>query len=113
MPHCIIEYSETIEQHIDADTLRDTVFRTVCDSPLFEAHNVRTRLQPYQSFCFGADKSDFIHVTLKIIAGRSDSDKATLCRQVGQAVEQVGVKAMLISCECVDIHASSYFRAET
>lgn len=109
MPHCIIEYAADIPA-ISPKELLTTVQQTVEESPLFNANDVRSRLQPIEHYRLGADKSYFLHVTVKLLAGRSDAEKSTLAQQITEAIQSLGVSDILVSCECVDIQTPSYQR---
>ncbi len=111
MPHCIIEYSQNIEEKVQPEKLLDTVFNTVAKSPLFEPQNVSARLYAHKHFCEGNHKKHFIHVAIKLYAGRSEEDKLKLTHQVGEAINQFGLTDILISCECVETEKKSMFRA--
>lgn len=113
MPHCIVEYSESIHTQIAPETILETAFNTVQASSLFDPSNVRARSQSYANVHLGATQSDFIHITIRLLAGRSNAEKTELNQQVGEAIVQLGIKNVVLSCECVDIHTPSYYRAET
>lgn len=111
MPHCIIEYAQGLAPH--ADRLLDTIQQTVIDSPLFSAVDVRSRRQAFDGYRLGADNQYFIHVTIKLLRGRSDREKAQLTQQVVDAITNLALGDVLVSCECVDIHTASYHHATT
>lgn len=111
MPHCLIEYSKNIETSIHSDKLLDTVFDTVASSPLFAPENVSARLYPHQVFREGNGKNHFINVVIKLYPGRTDEQKTELTRQVGEAIQQLGLTDVLISCECSETHKVSMHRA--
>lgn len=108
MPHCIVEHSDAITPHIER--LLDIVQHTVVNSPLFSANDVRTRAQVFDHYQLGATQQHFVHVTVRLLQGRSDREKAQLTRQVGEAIEQLSLNNVQISCECVEIHTPSYYR---
>ncbi|MBS9778200.1 MAG: 5-carboxymethyl-2-hydroxymuconate Delta-isomerase [Gammaproteobacteria bacterium] len=110
MPHCIIEYAKPLESHIESKTILQTVHQTVSQSSLFEPQNVRSRISAYEAFVLGAEQDNFIHITIKILQGRSDEQKAKLTKQVIDAMSTLTLSNVAISCECVDIHNASYQR---
>lgn len=111
MPHCLIEYDSPLEQVLDVNQLLETVHEAVSSSELFDKTYVRSRLQPFFGFRMGAEKSHFIHVTIKLMQGRSDKEKTELNQQVGLAIQALALDDVVLSCECVDIHTPSYYRA--
>lgn len=113
MPHCLIEYADTLEQHIDPQQLLDAVFQTVTASPLFDRKNVRARLQRFSAFRLGAEQQHFVHVTVRLLQGRSDKEKTALNQHIGDAIKKLGITDTSISCECVDVHTPSLHRSTT
>ncbi|PIE42155.1 MAG: 5-carboxymethyl-2-hydroxymuconate isomerase [Gammaproteobacteria bacterium] len=112
MPHSIVEYSHSVEKQIDPEILLATVHQTISKSPLFGVNDVSTRSMRYTHYRLGSKKAGFIHVTVRLFQGRSDRDKAELTRQIGEAVEAMGLIDTQISCECVDIHLPSIYRSK-
>lgn len=109
MPHCIVEYSKNLEPS-SVTQLIDAVQHVIESSDLFQAVDVRSRGQSFEHYRLGADKESFIHITIKLLSGRSDEQKAKLTQQVIQALQLLPLSNVLISCECVEIHNTSYQR---
>jgi len=109
VPHCIIEHSE----NINSNTLAPLVFSGALKSELFEADgsDIKVRAITYSSYQTGAHKSDFIHVTLKILAGRTCEQKIKLSQLVLDTLESVGLFNCTITIEVVDIDRSSYSKS--
>lgn len=110
MPHCIIEYAKPLEQSISPQVLVETVQQVVAGSALFNAADVRSRAMAYDYYQVGASQQYFLHVIVKLLSGRSDTDKAQLTQSVITALQTLSLSDVIISCECVEIHRESYQR---
>ncbi len=108
MPHVIIEYAEALESQVSREDLLNTVHQTVEQSGLFNATDIRTRTQSFDTFRLGVTQRNFLHITIKLLAGRTDEQKLMLTQSVIQAVQTLSLTDVLISCECLDIHKASY-----
>ncbi|MGF1849148.1 5-carboxymethyl-2-hydroxymuconate Delta-isomerase [Vibrio lentus] len=106
MPHCIIEHSSSIK----SDELNNKVFLGALNSGLFEAdgRDIKVRSIDYQNYQTGTTKADFIHVTLRILSGRSDENKATLSNTVMMQLESLSLVDASITIEVVDMDRNSY-----
>ena len=106
MPHCIIEYSDTL----NAKPILTAVFEGAQRSDLFEpgGTDIKVRAQPYQQHISGAEHHHFIHVQLRILSGRNLAQK----QHLSQCVLEQLLKLDLISCshtvEVIDIDRASY-----
>ncbi len=106
MPHCIIEHSS----NITGDKLVPLVYKGALKSELFEADgsDIKVRVLPFEHYQTGNVNMDFIHVTLKILSGRSIEQKTMLSRSVLGMLEMFVLEKASISVEVVDIERESY-----
>ncbi|MCG9692720.1 5-carboxymethyl-2-hydroxymuconate isomerase [Vibrio sp. Isolate22] len=106
MPHCIIEHSSTI----NAEQLNNKVFLGALNSELFEAdgRDIKVRSIAYENYQTGTEKEDFIHVTVRILSGRSDTDKAMLSETVMTQLLSLSLSSASITVEVVDMDRNSY-----
>lgn len=110
MPHVIIEYSDVLEAQVSRKNLLSTTHQAVEHSGLFNAVDIRSRTLSFDNYRLGADKHSFLHVTIRLLTGRTDEQKDQLTASVISALQQLSMTDVLISCECVDIHNESYQR---
>lgn len=108
MPHCVIEYSTSLETR--ADELVATVFQAVSTSPLFDAKTVRVRASAYEHYQLGEASAHFLHITIRLLQGRNDEQKTRLTQRVTEAVQALHLSDAMLSCECVEIHTASVQR---
>ncbi|MCY9826943.1 5-carboxymethyl-2-hydroxymuconate Delta-isomerase [Vibrio chagasii] len=106
MPHCIIEHSSTI----NAEKLNTKVFLGALNSELFEAdgRDIKVRSIAYENYQTGTEKEDFIHVTVRILSGRSDTDKAMLSETVMTQLLSMSLSRTSITVEVADMDRNCY-----
>lgn len=112
MPHCIIEYSESIKTEIDMDSLLDTVLGAVSETGLFERSSIKVRAIGYEFYKSGMSGQSFIHVCIKILSGRSEQQKETLSNAVLSELSKVGEEIRSITIDVVDMEAACYSKRE-
>lgn len=106
MPHCVVEHSASI----DGELILPLVFSGALKSALFEVDgsDIKVRARSYSSYLTGPKKFDFIHVTLKILSGRTLEQKQILTKAVLERLQQLELRDCSISVEAVDIERASY-----
>ena len=109
MPHCIIEFSSSLD--ISPDLLVEAVHHGVLESALFESSHIKTRALAYEYFRLAEDCNDFIHVTIRLHHGRTTQQKQQLTKLVLQQLEKLALKSTSITLETVDIETESYAKA--
>ena len=110
MPHCIIEYSKTLNTRVEARRLVEVVHKAVLESALFEPSHIRVRACVYEEHVIGYPVHDFIHVTLKILCGRTQQQKKDLAERVLGELDSIGLTSISLSVEVVDIERETYSR---
>jgi 5-carboxymethyl-2-hydroxymuconate isomerase len=106
MPHCIIEHSPEIE----GNSLIKLVHRGALESKLFDpdGSDIKVRAISYTNFQTGSVDIGFIHVTLRILSGRSFEQKSQLSYLVLQKLQSLTLSNCSISVDVVDIDRDSY-----
>ena len=106
MPHCIIEYSSSIEP-LD---LNQKVFQGALESNLFEpdGSDIKVRSIAYEHYQTGSTQEKFIHVTLRILSGRSEQDKLLLSKSVMSKLKSIQLVSTSLTVEVVDMDRNSY-----
>lgn len=108
MPHCIIEYTSELEPELDIKRLVDVVFDGIEQSGLFDTTAIKVRANKLNYYKSGLDRNDFIHLTVKILPGRTDQQKLLLTESILNKIEQVVGNTKSTSIEVVDLHRPSY-----
>lgn len=106
MPHCIVEHSASL----DGELILPLVFSGAMKSALFEADgsDIKVRSIAYQCYLTGQATSDFVHVVLKILSGRTPAQKQMLSRSVLAQLQTLEIPRCSLTVEVVDIERASY-----
>lgn len=108
MPHCIVEYSQALEQQVSPRLLMETVHQAAVASALFDVTHIKTRALAYTHFQSDSAQSDFIHVTIRLHTGRSVEQKKHLSSLVLTRLASIELSAVTITVETVDMDSASY-----
>ena len=108
MPHCIIEYSKALEDSILPQQLMDAVLAGAKNSDLFELDHIKIRTQSYENYQRGEERLSFLHVTLKILSGRTLEQRQCLSRHVTEELAKLALTAVTITAEVIEMERESY-----
>lgn len=108
MPHCIIEYAKDIVT--SEDKLVESVAQGAMRSGLFEADTIKTRAMPFSAFKVGQTQIDFIHVTSRILSGRTLEQKRHLNQCIQDALSELAISKCSVTTEVVDMDKASYLK---
>ncbi len=107
MPHCIIEYSDDLENKQDIIETVKAINTAIENSELFDNKTIKTRALPIHAYLVGGIKKPFIHITVKILEGRTDSQKQQLSNRLLQCMT-TKYDIEDISVEIVELDINSY-----
>jgi len=108
MPHCIIECSENIGEKSDLNELIKRAYQGILNSNLFEKQDIKTRLLVFENYQIGDKRTDFIHITIKILSGRTIEQKKKLSKSILTEFENINIKPLSITIEVMEIETQSY-----
>ena len=108
MPHCIIEYSDDIVNSVSVSTLLETVFNGALASDLFTEKDIKARALAYLDYYSGQDNLSFVHVTVKILSGRSTDQKSLLSHRILSNLEALSLSSVSLTVEVCDIDRECY-----
>lgn len=108
MPHCIIECPASLEELIDFERLVVLVHDAAEATGLFEAGDVKARLIPYPHAIAGGRDEPHVHVTIRLLAGRSESARELLAKSVSQVICNALPTVSFVSVEVVEIVRETY-----
>ncbi|KKO70527.1 5-carboxymethyl-2-hydroxymuconate Delta-isomerase [Kerstersia gyiorum] len=117
MPHCIIEHAPALDGH----RLVRQVFAGALDSALFEpdGSDIKVRAYACEAYCVGADivgsanttdATHFIHVTLRLLAGRTAVQKQELAQAVLARLQALPLQNCSVTIEVQDMERGSYLK---
>ncbi len=105
MPHVIIEYNQAIAQQVDINKLVSCAHQATEASGLFNPIAIKSRAHAYEFFHLGAaDADNFVHISIRLLPGRTEEQKRALSQGVFDAVNEL-VDASL-SVEVLDLPLS-------
>jgi 5-carboxymethyl-2-hydroxymuconate isomerase len=114
MPHCIIEYAKDIEKSVTPQQLLKAVFQGASKSQLFAKDtDIKTRAVVYDHYQIGNNKDKFVHVTIKILSGRTLEQRQHLSSLVLEQLLTLNFSETSITIEVVDIDKDSYAKKLT
>ena len=108
MPHCIIEYSSGATDCIEIGDLVAAVHQGVLSSGLFDEYDIKTRAVAYTHHRTGATRDSFVHVTVRLLSGRDDAQKADLSEKLLAQIEPLLPAVVSVGVEICDMHRDSY-----
>ena len=111
MPHCIIEYSSELEPGNHPQRLLKAVHQGALDSQLFEARDIKTRAIAFAHVHFQPDSPNFVHVTVKLLAGRTPAQKRQLSAAILERLKGLELKYISLTVDIVDIDTDCYAKA--
>ncbi|MDP3705249.1 MAG: 5-carboxymethyl-2-hydroxymuconate Delta-isomerase [Legionellaceae bacterium] len=84
MPHLILEYSKNIAGELDFEPLFVTLHKLLEEKLPTDISSCKSRCIPQEVFFIGDChvKNAFAHLTLKILAGRTDENKNQLGNEI-------------------------------
>ncbi|KVE21631.1 5-carboxymethyl-2-hydroxymuconate isomerase [Burkholderia vietnamiensis] len=89
MPHIVVEYTANIRDDAHIPALLRTLNATlIAQGGVFPTGGIRSRAIELHDYCVadGTHDDAFVHVTLKIAAGRSDATKKAACDALFAAI---------------------------
>lgn len=106
MPHCIVEHSNDI----DGAFVNSLVHMAAKDSQLFDnqSSDIKVRSIEYANYKTGSLDLKFVHVTLRILSGRTPEQKVGLTKLVCTKLAEANLTNCSISVEVQDIDRDSY-----
>lgn len=111
MPHCLIEYSQNLNQQ-SVQNLLEAVFDGIEQSGLFERSHIRVRAMAFADFLLARPNEAFVHVTIRLHQGRSPEQRKQLSSKVLQALLKLGFNNTSITVETVEMDTASYSKQQ-
>lgn len=112
MPHCIIEYSKELEDSIKPLVLIQAVHAGAVASMLFDESHIKTRARDYSHYKTGTSDNAFIHVTARIMSGRTLEQKADLSEKILNELKILELSSLTITVQICDIESESYSKGQ-
>lgn len=108
MPHCIVEYARDLSEHIDISDTLHTIHNSANNTGLFNEAAIKVRAIPCDHYLVGGKLRPFIHVTAKILDGRTTAQKSQLSQALLQGLQTLALTDTSLTVEVVDMDQQSY-----
>ncbi|MDI9256791.1 5-carboxymethyl-2-hydroxymuconate Delta-isomerase [Flavobacterium sedimenticola] len=108
MPHFIIDCTENILRLKTPEEIMETVFEAATASNLFDAEDIKIRINPYQHYTVGNQKKDFIHIFSYIMEGRTTAQKSSLSHAIVSSLNTIFPEVPVISINIKDFEKATY-----
>lgn len=108
MPHCIIEYSNSLSDRVSPDQLLSTVYFSLSEMGIFKADDIKVRAIAYEHFSTGNTRQDFIHTDIKILSGRDLDCRRNVSYSVLERLQALFDCAVSLTVEVTEIEKESY-----
>ena len=116
MPHMIVEYTQNLTGLNEAQLMTE-LNAVVCSNPtVADEADLKTRIYALQQYCIGTNSTNrgFVHVQLRLLAGRTPEVKKQLSDAIGavlrQHVPQPAGLMVQLSVEIADMDRGSYYK---
>ncbi|MBF0248670.1 MAG: hypothetical protein HQL36_11470 [Alphaproteobacteria bacterium] len=108
MPHIIVEYQEGLAAGDAVDAMLMAIHRSVSDSGLFKADQIKTRAYAFRNFTNAGGQDPYIHIQARIKSGRDDDNKKRMGQAILSGLAPLGIPASVITVEIIDMDRGSY-----
>jgi 5-carboxymethyl-2-hydroxymuconate isomerase len=108
MPHCVIEYSNDLEEKDEMIKTVEMINRNLVDSELFDKKTIKTRAISISTYLIGDEKIPFIHTTIRLLKGRTNKQKKILSKNILNTLSNKYHLLKDISVEVIDINPNCY-----
>lgn len=115
MPHLILECSDNIAAINDFKTLFQQLHQLLAAALPTQISSCKSRVITYGKYYIGAnfENNSFLHLTIKIMPGRTDAVKSSVGKQVlnilNQLIQDLNISNAAISVEIIDL-TTNYFK---
>lgn len=111
MPHFILEYSSNLDKDLDVSSLFEKLHKTTIDLSEFPTSGIRSRARRCEEYRIaeGNPENAFVHLTMKIGAGRSITVKKTVADRIFDTLtaflQQIyDNRSLSIGFELIELH---------
>ncbi|AIW22815.1 MULTISPECIES: 5-carboxymethyl-2-hydroxymuconate Delta-isomerase [Vibrio] len=108
MPHFVLDCSDSILAVHDEAYILEQMFLVTHATGLFDANDIKIRINPFQQYSVGNKREAFIHVFASIMQGRTTEEKARLSQQVVSTLVTLFPKVPNIAMNISDFEQATY-----
>lgn len=108
MPHFVIEYSDDLPETHNLAALCQLVFDTAVASDNFDPPTIKVRARPCPYWRTGTEPQSFVHVTIRMMAGRDTPTKSRLTASILVALDNQMPNVGSLSVDIKEIDPKTY-----
>ncbi len=108
MPHFVIEHGHALKNESDMADAMQIVLDCGANSGFIKREDCKVRLVRYTHALFGDGRTSFLHVTAKLLTGRTDAQKEALAISIRDALDAKFSTIESISIDIRDMNPSCY-----
>jgi 5-carboxymethyl-2-hydroxymuconate isomerase len=106
VPHIIVEYSQSLHSH--ANAVLKTAHLTVTASGLFDPQAVKGRAMGYATEMLPEGARNFLHITVSILSGRTETERTQLADAVFAAARAITSEIDRLSVDIREMEKTTY-----
>lgn len=108
MPHIVIEYSQGLELSVAIATVMEAAFDAAVASGIMDPRDIKIRALPYEHFRLEGPADSFVHVSCRLLTGRTPDQKVRLSTLLRQRLSALLPDVHSISIDVVDMDPEAY-----
>ena len=108
MPHIIIEYAQELASSRKIPSLVKHLHQAAIESGLFDTPAIKSRALAYEDYICGEHVAPFIHVTAKILDGRTLEQQQHLSESLLACLVEHNADVSNLSVDVVEMVRSTY-----
>ncbi len=108
MPHFVIEYSRDVEDQYDINKVMQIAYKSGVESDVMQAVDIKVRATPYDHYRLLNDDDSFVHITVYLLAGRTDEQKELIALTLRKNLTNYLKTITSISIDIRDMNPIAY-----
>ena len=109
MPHIVIEYSVSLKPQLDITNVMQSCVQILTKSKQFDPSAIKARALSYSDVILAENVTDFVHVTLSIIEGRSVDIRRQLTQSVYRQLRTlIPQDSIVVTVDLKEINKATY-----
>jgi len=108
LPHFVIEYSRDVEENYDIAKVMQIAFDSGVESGVMQAVDIKVRARPYDHYRMLNDSDSFLHVSVFMLAGRTNDQKEHVALILRENLQSYLVDVSSVSIDIRDMNTQAY-----
>jgi 5-carboxymethyl-2-hydroxymuconate isomerase len=108
MPHFVIDYARDLERDYDLDKIMQIAFDSGVASAVMQPVDIKVRARPFDHYRLLNTADSFLHVTVFLLAGRTDAQKQHVSLLLRQNLAEYLTDVTSISVDIRDMNSVAY-----